>query len=413
MPITDIPGVYYDENVTYELTGDGSKIPIIIGATGNTPIAEVKDENENITTPAYKVDGSVIRKFYSWDEVNLPCNANNPGICPKTDAQHPDTSYTDETIKTTNNQLAKFLYEFFEEAKLQYNNDIGVPYIYVIDVGDGTSKDAWLKALEISKTKRDAIIEAYVGIDNITNYSVKSFLEAAHTSIVKETHELDLKNGFTTFGYNTPDTVTDEQLIALTAENTGVQLSRIGIIEPLIAGKHFARICVTPANTEPGFYEFRTVEPGTFKDRTKAQMLALQNAGIIFGRDEHVNDEVYPKMNLCVATSFRKTARPADSLFHARFNADDLLREVFSACYKQIKANESVTNIAYLQTRINKIVNDRVSAEEMIKWDEKTGQGTKLTATQSNDDPYSIVVSGQMQPQKCTIAINVTATLKI
>lgn len=413
MPITDIPGVYYDENVTYELTGDGSKIPIIIGATGNTPIAEVKDENENITTPAYKVDGSVVRKFYSWDEVNLPCNANNPGICPKTDAQHPDTSYTDETIKTTNNQLAKFLYEFFEEAKLQYNNDIGVPYIYVIDVGDGTSKDAWLKALEISKTKRDAIIEAYVGIDNITNYSVKSFIEAAHTSIVKETHELDLKNGFTTFGYNTPDTVTDEQLIALTAENTGVQLSRIGIIEPLIAGKHFARICVTPANTEPGFYEFRTVEPGTFKDRTKAQMLALQNAGIIFGRDEHVNDEVYPKMNLCVATSFRKTARPADSLFHARFNADDLLREVFSACYKQIKANESVTNIAYLQTRINKIVNDRVSAEEMIKWDEKTGQGTKLTVTQSNDDPYSIVVSGQMHPQKCTIAINVTATLKI
>ena len=413
MPITDIPGVYYDENVTYELTGDGSKIPIIIGATGNTPIAEVKDENENVTTPAYKVDGSVVRKFYSWDEVNLPCNANNPGICPKTDAQHPDTSYTDETIKTTNNQLAKFLYEFFEEAKLQYNNDIGVPYIYVIDVGDGTSKDAWLKALEISKTKRDAIIEAYVGIDNITNYSVKSFIEAAHTSIVKETHELDLKNGFTTFGYNTPDTVTDEQLIALTAENTGVQLSRIGIIEPLIAGKHFARICVTPANTEPGFYEFRTVEPGTFKDRTKAQMLALQNAGIIFGRDEHVNDEVYPKMNLCVATSFRKTARPADSLFHARFNADDLLREVFSACYKQIKANESVTNIAYLQTRINKIVNDRVSAEEMIKWDEKTGQGTKLTVTQSNDDPYSIVVSGQMHPQKCTIAINVTATLKI
>ena len=413
MPITDIPGVYYDENVTYELTGDGSKIPIIIGATGNTPIAEVKDENENITTPAYKVDGSVVRKFYSWDEVNLPCNANNPGICPKTDAQHPDTSYTDETIKTTNNQLAKFLYEFFEEAKLQYNNDIGVPYIYVIDVGDGTSKDAWLKALEISKSKRDAIIEAYVGIDNITNYSVKSFLEAAHTSIVKETHELDLKNGFTTFGYNTPDTVTDEQLIALTAENTGVQLSRIGIIEPLIAGKHFARICVTPANTEPGFYEFRTVEPGTFKDRTKAQMLALQNAGIIFGRDEHVNDEVYPKMNLCVATSFRKPARPADSLFHARFNADDLLREVFSACYKQIKANESVTNIAYLQTRINKIVNDRVSAGEMIKWDEKTGQGTKLTVTQSNDDPYSIVVSGQMHPQKCTIAINVTATLKI
>ena len=413
MPITNIPGVYYDEDVTYELTGEGSKIPVIIGATGNTAIAEVKDENNNITTKAYKVDGSEIRKFYGWDEVNTPCNAENPGICPKTDAQHPDTSYTDETIKTTNNQLAKFLYEFFEEARLQYNDDIGVPYIYVIDVGDGTSKDAWIKALETAKVKRDAIIEAYVGIDNITNYSVKSFLEGAHASIMEETHDLDLKNGFTTFGYNNPDNVTDADLIALTAENTGVQLSRIGIIEPVVPGKQFARICVTPANTEPGYEEFRTVEPGTFKDRTKAQMLALQNAGIIFGRDEHINDEVYPKINLCVATSFRKTARPADSLFHARFNADDLLREVFSACYKQIKANESVTNIAYLQTRVNKIVNDRVIAEEMIKWDEKTGQGTKLNVAQSEDDAYNMIVSGQMQPQKCTIAINVKATLKI
>ena len=104
---------------------------------------------------------------------------------------------------------------------------------------------------------------------------------------------------------------------------------------------------------------------------------------------------------------------PADALFHARFNADDLLREVFGACYKQIKANESATNLAYLQTRINKIVNDRVNAEELIKWDEKTGEGTKLIASIPDNDKWSIIINGQIQSVRSTQHIDVEATLRI
>ena len=122
---------------------------------------------------------------------------------------------------------------------------------------------------------------------------------------------------------------------------------------------------------------------------------------------------IYPKMNLCVATSFAATTRPADALFHARFNADSLLRDVFEACYSQIKANESASNLAYLQTRINKLVNDKVSAEEMVEYDERTEAGTKLIATESDSDPYSIIIKGQIQPIKCTIAIEVEATVKL
>lgn len=394
-----LPGVYYNEDVAYELTGEGSKIPVIIGATNNTTVTETKDESGNITRRAYNADGTVIRKYSGWNDVNVSTQAEEPGI--------------GVWVEGTDNQLLNFCKEFFEEARLEINSDIGVPYVYLIDVGDGKSKDAWINALELAKTKRDAIIEAYIGADNITNYNFKSFLTGAYESIELETHDLDLRNGFSTIGYNNPDEVTDAQLIATTAESTGIQVSRIGIMEPLLAGKTFARICCTPANTEPGFLEYRSVEPGTFKDRTKAEMKALQQAGIIFNRDEHINAEVYPKMNLCLATSFRKATMPADAFFHARFNADDLLREVFGACYKQIKANESATNLAYLQTRINKIVNDRVNAEEMIKWDEKTGQGTKLIANISDADPWSVIVTGQIQSQKCTIAIDVEATLKL
>lgn len=384
MPITKLPGVYYNEKVTYELTGEGSKIPVIIGATGNAPAQG----------STYKADGTEIRKYTSWEEVNKPITAENPGIGVWSEG--------------TSNKLSQFLYEFFKEARLLTNSDVGVPYIYVIDVGAGTAKQAWLDALTLAKSKSDAQIEVYVGADNINSYDLPAFLKGAYAAILEETHDLDLRCAFTTkYG------ATDEQLIALTNESAGIQKSRIGICEPLLFGKTVARICCTPSNMEPGHLVYRSVEPGEFIDRTKAQMLNLQNAGIIFNRDEHINGNIYPKMNLCVATSFAATTRPADALFHARFNADSLLRDVFEACYSQIKANESASNLAYLQTRINKLVNDKVSAEEMVEYDERTEAGTKLIATESDSDPYSIIIKGQIQPVKCTIAIEVEATVKL
>ena len=384
MPITKLPGVYYNEKVTYELTGEGSKIPVIIGVTGNAPAQG----------STYKVDGTEIRKYTSWEEVNKPITAENPGI--------------GVWSENTSNKLSQFLYEFFKEARLLTNADSGVPFIYVIDVGAGTTKQAWLDALTLAKSKSDAQIEVYVGADNIDSYDLPAFLKGAYAAILEETHDLDLRCAFTTkYG------ATDEQLIALTNESSGIQKSRIGICEPLLFGKTVARICCTPSNMEPGHLVYRSVEPGEFIDRTKAEMLNLQNAGIIFNRDEHINGNIYPKMNLCVATSFAATTRPADALFHARFNADSLLRDVFEACYSQIKANESASNLAYLQTRINKIVNDKVSAEEMVEYDERTEAGTKLIATESDSDPYSIIIKGQIQPVKCTIAIEVEATVKL
>ena len=240
--------------------------------------------------------------------------------------------------------------------------------------------------------------------------SIPAFLNGAYTELERESHELDLRYGFTT----KLNASSDADLIALTNETTGIRKSRIGICEPLLFGKSIARICCTPSNTEPGYLVYRSVEPGDFKRRSREEATALQNAGIIFNRDEHITNNIYPRMNLCVATSFASTQkRPADALFHARFNADALLREIFEDCYSQIKANESTTNIAYLQTRINKRVNDKVSAEEMVKYNERTGVGTKLVANASDSNPYSVVITGQIQPVKCTIAIDVQATIKV
>lgn len=134
MPITKLPGVYYDENVDYELVGDGSKIPVFIGYTGN----EATDD--------YKTDGSNIQRFVHWKDVNKAVDNGGIGVYEE----------------GTKNLLLKTLQEFFEEAKMNTSADIGVPYIYVIDLGKAEDKNAWVNAFSNAKVKAESTLEVYV-----------------------------------------------------------------------------------------------------------------------------------------------------------------------------------------------------------------------------------------------------------
>ena len=379
MPITKRPGVYFNETTEYELQGEGGKIPVFIGKTGNE------------AATGYKVDGTQILTFSNYGEVCRTIANGGIGTDP------------------TTNPLLAVLKDFFDEAEIKTNEDIGVSKIYVIDVGAGTSKDVWLAALTTAKTARDAIIEFYVGAENIsdTGYTFPDFINAAYASISTETANLNLRTAFTTKA-----DATDAQLIALNPTSGGILKSRIGIIEPLYFGKHAARICCTPYYIEPGFLEFRTIEPGEFKARTDAEILALQNAGIIFGADEVVSDLVVCRINLATSTAFNKNPRPADSLFHARFNADNLLRKVFKAVFSQIKANETASYIVKAQTKVDTCIDEEVEAERMIAYNNETGDGTKLTLRESDSNPYDMDLVGQIQGVNCTIAIQVKAKIK-
>ena len=379
MPITKKPGVYFNETTEYELQGNGGKIPVFIGKTGNT------------AATGYKVDGTQILQFANYTEVNRSIANGGIGTDP------------------TTNPLLAVLKDFFEEAEVKSSEDIGIPYVYVIDVGAGTAKSAWLSALTTAKTKRDAIVEAYVGAENISDngYTLTDFINAAYASISTETANLNLRTGFTTKA-----DATDAQLIALNPSSGGILKSRIGLIEPDLFGKHVARICCTPYYIEPGFLPYRTVEPGTFKARTDAEILALQNAGIIFGADEVVSDMVICRINLCTSTAFAGNPRPADSLFHTRFNADHLLREVFKAVFGQVKANETASYMVKAQTKVDAVVDAEIEAERMIPYNADTGDGTKLTLVESDSNPYDMDLVGQIQGINSTIAIQVKVTIK-
>lgn len=385
MVFNKIPGVYLNEDVDYELSGVGSKIPVFIGKTGNTGSAD------------YKVDGSVALKFTNYDDANKAITAGGIGL---------------------DNDLNKILKNFFEEAKLKQPDDIGVPYVYVIDVGAGTSRDAWLTAVETAFSKIDASIMAFVGTENIqytpegaeepVTYSVVDLAKAVKVAIDTRTHTFELWNAFFT-----KKDATDAQLIALTDATNGVQKSRIGIIEwdNYRFGKTVARICLTPFNQEVGFIKYRSVESGEFPERNLTQKLALQNAGIIFNHDEMYSNEMNPRMNICLATSYAATNKPADAMFHARFIADALLKDIYEAIYPLIKANDTASNLVKIQVKIDTVIDEYIRNGDCIGFNKDTGLGTRLIAQASDKDPYDVEIVGSIQPVNAILAIDVKEKL--
>lgn len=385
MVFNKIPGVYLNEDVDYELSGIGSKIPVFIGKTGNTGSAD------------YKVDGSVALKFTNYDDLNKAITAGGIGL---------------------DNELNKVLKNFFEEARLKQPDDIGVPHVYVIDVGAGTSRDAWLTAVETAFSKIDASIMAFVGTENIqytpegagepVTYSVVDLAKAVKVAIDTRTHTFELWNAFFT-----KKDATDAQLIALTDATNGVQKSRIGIIEwdNYRFGKTVARICLTPFNQEVGFVKYRSVEAGEFPERNLTQKLALQNAGIIFNHDEMYSDEMNPRMNICLATSYAATNKPADAMFHARFIADALLKDIYEAIYPLIKANDTASNLVKIQVKIDTVIDEYIRNGDCISFNKDTGLGTRLIAQPSDKDPYDVEIVGSIQPVNAILAIDVKEKL--
>ena len=221
MPILKRPGVYYNEDVTYELVGEGSKIPVFIGVSGNT------------ATTGYKVDGTQINKYSNWEDVNKSTSEGGVGI------------YTPDTT----NELLKTLYEFFEEGAIQRVEDIGVPYIYVIDVGTGKASYAWLAAAKLSKTKRDAHIEAIIGQEAVEDVTPIALVKALQASIITETHSLNLRNLFVRL-----PTDTVSELVTYTNDTNNLRLKRLGLCVKQLFGKTIARIWCKPYYKEPGFY---------------------------------------------------------------------------------------------------------------------------------------------------------------
>ena len=123
------------------------------------------------------------------------------------------------------------------------------------------------------------------------------------------------------------------------------------------------------------------------------------------------SDELNPRMNICLATSYAMTNRPADAMFHARFIADSLLNDIYKAIYPLIKANDTASNLVKIQVKIDTVIDEYISNGDCIGFNKDTGLGTRLIAQASNKDPYDVEIVGSIQPVNAILAIDVKEKL--
>lgn len=214
--------------------------------------------------------------------------------------------------------------------------------------------------------------------------------------------------------YFTKNADSDEYLGTITNLSTNtISKSRTYICEPLHFGHTVGRISITPYDMEPGYYEYNTLTIDDIILRKPNEQLQLQMAGVIFNHLEETSVEEYVKINRTQSVSSNLTSHPPDSLFQARNLCDELLTRIFDTCYPQLKNKETETNLGYLQTQINKVVNDAIVDGDFIGpytvGNER--KGTLMSVQESMEDAYDIELVGMLQPVNCTYTIHIVAKI--
>ena len=384
MAVTETPHVSISK-LENSVNGDGAYIPVIIGQTGNTIVA----------------DNIEIQTFTGWEEIFA--SLNNGGI---------------GTDLETNKSLS-FLKYFLEECTPINVEDIGMPKIYFIDMGSipFSNGDAWANAFELAKTKKDAKAEIIVGFQKAdkTNAEDKSLsneeiativgiLESANNKI-----ETSASKGILRQLYFTVQDATDEDLMKITATTSArhIQQPRVLPMEPKFFPQLAARYCLTPYYVEPGFLEFRTVSLDDVIERTETMETNMQNAGINFIRKEMVTKGEITR--ICLGVSSAKassTYKEGDELPHARRNTDNLLERCYLKCCDVLKDNETNYAVDMLQTEIDDIVDDEISKKRMLN-------GTQLTVSEAQIKPFHVVLKGKSKPVNSIHYINIEYYIQV
>lgn len=352
----------YKEDITSLQNGEGGEVPIIIGATGN--------ENPN----------SGILEFKNYkDATKTPANG---GIGPE----------------ATANYMLPVIEDFFEESMKLTSDDIGIPHIFVKDLGTATAATAapFINAKKDSRKKLDIQVEAYVFKSTDTLDKIVDVLTSIGSSLKEDT----LK-GRPRIAYVTVQNWTDEQMKTLTqgTEEITKKIRDIDIafIEWKNFGKELARICLTPYYDEPGFYPFRSISEGEFTERTDEEEEDLREKGIIFGHDEKPGKTAYSKINLAVSSDYANNEedRSKLSLIHVNRNVNQLIRDGMEVIYPQLKRRETETFIEEVQADLDALCSNKIRDGYMK-------EGTRITAVEYKDSPAQLKLKVSAAPVDIT-----------
>lgn len=372
--IEQTPNITYietDQNPKFN--GEGAVIPLIIGQTGN-----------NI-----KADEIAVKKYKNINAIEA--SVANGGIG-----------------NADSNMSYKFFKQFTDETYKIHSNDTGLPYVYFIDMGSipFTNGEAWCNAFNLAMTKRDIgklVIVGFKKADATKAITDKELQEivgilASANGIIIE----DSKKGKPKRLMFTVDGATDEDMMKITNDESAayIQKSRVIPCVPDYFGQMVARYCLTKYDIEPGYEDFRSVTADDVIERTPDMEEQLQNAGINFIRKEMEGSNIHAKFCLGVSSSMAATTRPHDCLPHYRRNVDHLINRIYTACYPQLKRNETKATIDMLQTDVNNIVEEEIEAGSMQ-------EGTEVTVEESDINPVQLRLKGYAKPVNSTEYIGI------
>ena len=444
MTFNKLGGIYYTE--TYEITPSdyGGSIPCFIGRTVNpqglTPEQKTAENNKRRI--------NTLQKFTNFEQVNRTA----------LDTDGKMLGLGDYATEGENNPLLKAVHDFCEETKLMTEEYVACPYFYVIDLGTAENITDWILSIETSKSKREIDDEIYVGFEKVidkvgtgneqnTYATLENFMLAINYDLVVNRQTVgDFRKAFyTTLTINATTnkyekdayykehyTTIDAELIriakAVTSNNdvgltnnvldttittNTIPKRRTYLCEPLNYGKTMGRIITTPYDMEPAYYSYNSLTVDDIILRKPQEQLQLQLNGIIFNHLEETSTEEYIKINRTQAVSSNLVEHPPDCLYQSRHLCDILLTRVFDVCYPQLKNKETETNLEYLKTQINKVVNDAIKDGDFIApyTEDNTEKGTFLNVQESSEDAYDLEVVGMIQPVNCTYSIHIVAQI--
>ncbi len=476
MVFNKLGGIYYTETTEVHPVDYGGSIPCFIGRTIN-PQKDWTEEakasliaggnatpsSEQITAEIPNVKQAELNKhkinelqmFNNFVQVNrttLDSNGKLEGL-------------GDYETQKNDNPLLKVIHDFCEETKLMTEEYVACPYFYVIDLGEATNLSDWIASIETSKIKREIDFEVYVGFDRVkdtvttnntttqVDASYESFILAVNYDLVANRQVIgDFRKAFYTIPfkltaehkyvddayYKDNYKALDTELLTLTnalvtnndsqfhinettdlydgittgTTNT-ISKSRTYVCEPYHFGQTIGRISVTPYDMEPGYYQYNTLSIDNIILRKPSEQLKLQMGGVIFNHLEETSDEEYVKINRTMSVASRTVNHPSDSLFQARHLTDYLVAKLFNVVYPQIKNKETETNIDYLRTAVNKVVNDAIVDGDFIApyTINNERKGTFMNVQESTEDAYDIELVGMIQPVNCTYSIHIVAQI--
>lgn len=460
MSFSKLGGIYYNETTEVTKIDYGGSIPCFIGRTVSPTYLKAQDGTYADLKTAAEQGRKInrLQMFTNFEQVN------------KTVANGGLGDY--ETEKDIN-PLLKFIHDFCEETKMMTEEYVACPYFYVVDLGAAENLTDWISAVETPKLKREIDFEIYIGWDTvktettqegvttkkITCPSIKdgandadftSFILAVNYDMVvnratvgdfrkafytiskiddstkkykdetyykNNANYLTLDNEVITLAEcivtNNDTTITNNAISLVEPASNSISKSRIYVCEPLWFGKTVGRISISPYDMEPGYYAYNTLTMDNIILRKPSEQLALQLGGVIFNHLEETSSEEYIKINRTQAVSSRLVEHPPDSLYQARNLVDYLVTKLFDVCYPQLKNKETETNIEYLQTQVNKVVNDAIADGDFIPPYTLNNErkGTFMSVQESAEDAYDLELVGMIQPVNCTYSIHIVAQI--